>query len=146
MTRKFLSAAFGVVLALGGVEAQAMPADSAATVRFSGVNELRHQGNYVVDFIEGKLVPSEPGRAAPKADAVETGRAERYATLNVILTLVFFAAFAITLAGFAVFGRFSRKTRRSEAEPNDSWRETLSEMLEADLRNLDSVTHGFSSR
>jgi hypothetical protein len=146
MIRIFLPATIGVILALGCLDARAMPASAPATMPFSGVNEMTHKGNYVVDFIEGKLVPSEPERAAPKAQSPETGREENYATSNVIMTLAFFAAFASTLAGFAAFGRFGRKEEIAETTTEDAWKESLLEMLEADLRNLDSMTHGFSSR
>jgi len=146
MTRNFLPAAFGVILVLGCLDAQAMPASDTAVMLYSGANELTHQGNYVVDFIEGKLVPSDPGHAAPKAPAAEADRAASYAALNVVMTVAFFAAIAIALMGAAVFGWFSREERPIESAGEDLWRESLIDMLEADLRNLDSMTHGFSSR
>ena len=146
MTRKFLPALIGGVLVLSCLGAQAMPASDPALTRYSSVDEFRHQGNYAVDFIQGRLVPAQGNGAADAAAVPQVDGAARYAADNAVVTIAFLAIVATALAFLALFAGFSRMRTRSEVPPTDAWRGALMEMLEADLRNLDSLTHGFAGR
>jgi hypothetical protein len=75
----------------------------------------------------------------------DADRATRYASENAMLTIVFLAI-AAALVGLAVLGGSRRKADSQQAERKDGWERTMSEILEADLTSLDSVTHGFAGR
>ena len=62
-----------------------------------------------------------------------------------MLTIVFLAI-AAALAGLAVLSGIRRRAGGQEAAHEDGWERTMSEILEADLTSLDSVTHGFAGR
>jgi hypothetical protein len=145
MTSKFLPAVIAVVLAVGCVSAQAIPANGPSLAKYPAVEGFTHQGSYLVDFVEGRPVAAEP-RPATAMSATEDGAA-RYASQSAILTIVFLAIVAMALAGSVAIRNFRhRAIRRREPGQRDAWKEALLEMLEADLTNLDSVTHGFSGR
>jgi hypothetical protein len=144
MTRKFLPAVVAAVLAVGCVSAQAIPANGPSLARYPAVEGFAHKGNYLVDFVEGRQIMAEPSGVATATAAED--RAARYASQSAGLTVVFLAIVGMALAGFAAIGNVGRKASRREPAPANAWTEALSEMLQADLANLDSVTHGFSGR
>ena len=146
MTSKFLPAVIAVVLAVGCVSAQAIPANGPSLAKYPAVEGFTHQGSYLVDFVQGRQVTAEPRAATAAAPTTEDGAA-RYASQSAILTIVFLAIVAMALAGSVAIRNFRhRAIRRRETGQRDAWKEALLEMLEADLTNLDSVTHGFSGR
>jgi hypothetical protein len=145
MTSKFLPAVIAVVLAVGCVSAQAIPANGPRFATYPAVEGFTHQGSYLVDFVEGHQVTAEPRGAA--ATPTTEGGAARYASQSAVLTIVFLALVAMALAGVTAVGKVRRlASRRREPAHRDAWKEALLEMLAADLTNLDSVTHGFSGR
>jgi hypothetical protein len=146
MTRKFLPALIGGVLVLSCLGAQAVPAGDPALRGYSSVDEFRHQGNYAVDFIQGRLIPAKGNGVAAASGVPDVDGAAQYAAENAVVTIAFFAIVATALAFLAAFAGFSRGRSRREVPPTDAWRGALTEMLEADLRNLDSLTHGFAGR
>src|ERR1700723_4237664 len=87
MTSKFLPAAIAVVLAVGCVSAQAIPANGPGLANYPAVEGVTHQGSYLVDFVEGRQVTVE-SRAAT-ATAMTEDRAARYASQSAALTIVF---------------------------------------------------------
>jgi hypothetical protein len=144
MTSKFLPVVIAVVLAVGCVSAQAIPPNGPSLANYPAVEGFAHQGSYLVDFVEGRQVTVEPRAATATASE---DRAARYASQSAVLTIVFLALVAMALAGSVAIGKVRRKaSRRREPARRDAWKEALLEMLEADLTNLDSVTHGFSGR
>jgi hypothetical protein len=146
MTNKFLPAVIAVALAFGSVSAQAIPANGPSLANNPSAVGFLYQGSYLVDFVQGREVTTEPRDEVTSTISTED-RAARYASQSAVLTIVFLALVAMALAGFAAIGKVRRKTtRRREPGPRDAWKGALLEMLEADLTNLDSVTHGFSGR
>jgi hypothetical protein len=147
MTSKFLPAVIAVVLAVGCVSAQAIPANGPSLANYPAVEGFAHQGSYLVDFVQGRQVLAEPRVATVTAMPTTEDRAARYASQSSVLTIVFLALVAMALAGSVAIRNFRhRASRRREPGQRDAWKEALLEMLEADLTNLDSVTHGFSGR
>jgi len=146
MARKLLAGVIGAVLVVGCLGAQAMPANDTTMTRYPAVNGFVHQGNYVADFVQGRLVNAEPRGAAVTATPVDEDRAARYAAQNAVLTIVFLAVVALALACFTAVSKVRARASRRAATPEDGWKETLSEMLEADLASLDSLAHGFGGR
>jgi hypothetical protein len=144
MTSTFLPAVIAVVLALGCVSAQAIPASGSGLANYPAVEGFAHKGSYLVDFVEGRQVTAEP-RGVPTTATED--RAARYASQSSVLTIVFLALVAMALAGSLAIGEVGRKVSRyREPAPRDASKRALLEMLEADLTNLDSMTHGFSGR
>jgi hypothetical protein len=144
MTSKFLPAVIAVVLAVGCVSAEAIPANGPSLANYPAAEGFVHQGSYLVDFVQGRQVTAEPRGVA--ATTTEDGAA-RYASQSAVLTIVFLALVAMALAGVTAVGKVRRTaSRRREPACRNAWKEALSEMLQADLTNLDSVTHGFSGR
>jgi hypothetical protein len=147
MASKFLPAVVAVVLAFGCPSAQAIPANGASLANYPAVEGFAHQGSYLVDFVEGRVVTAEPRGVAATATTTTEDRAARYASQSAVLTIVFLALVAMALAGSAAIGKVRRTASRyREPAPRDAWKQALLDMLEADLTNLDSMTHGFSGR
>jgi hypothetical protein len=127
------------------MSAQAIPANGPSLAHYPAAEGFAHQGSYLVDFVQGRPVTVEPRGVAGTPTTED--RATRYASQSAVLTIVLLALVAMGLAGSAAIGKVRRKpSRRREAGPRDAWKAALVEMLEADLTNLDSVTHGFSGR
>ena len=145
MTTKFIPGLIGAALVAGCLSAQAMPAGDAGLMRNYAVSGLAHKGDYVADFVQGRLVTAAPRAAALTMASAGADRATRYAAESAIWTIVFLAI-AATLAGLAVLGGIRRRAGVQEAARKDGWERTMSEILEADLTSLDSVTHGFAGR
>jgi len=145
MTRKFIPGLIVAALVAGCLSAQAMPAGDADLMRNYAVSGLAHQGDYVADFVQGRLVTAAPRVAALTMAGADADRAARYASESAMLTIVFLAV-AGALASLAVLRGIGRSAGRREAAPNDGWKQTMSEILEADLTSLDSVAHGFAGR
>jgi hypothetical protein len=146
MTNKFLPAVAALVLAFGCASAQAIPANGPSLANYPAAEGFAHQGSYLVDFVQGREVAAEPRAGATTTSTTEDGPA-RYASQSAVLTIVFLALVAMALAGVGAVGKVHRQaSRRSEPARRDAWEGALLEMLEADLTNLDSVTHGFSGR
>ncbi|MFZ0204760.1 MAG: hypothetical protein WAL59_01300 [Roseiarcus sp.] len=145
MTRKFIPGLIGAALVAGCLSAQAMPAGDTHLMHNYGVSGLAHEGNYVADFVQGRLITAAPRAAAFTMANADADRATRYASESAMLTIVFLAIVAV-LAGLAVLGGIRRSAGRGEAAPKDGWKQTMFEILEADLTSLDSVTHGFAGR
>jgi hypothetical protein len=120
MTSKLLPALTAVVMGLGCLTAQALPVDDPTLTHYSGVKSFTHKGNYAVDFIQGRVVPSG---AHGVASAQENGAA-KYASLNSSLTIVLIALAAGVMGLLALGGRPSRARARSEALPRDASRRT----------------------
>jgi hypothetical protein len=147
MTNKFLPLVIALVLALGCASAQAIPAKGPSLANYPVAEGFAHQGSYLVDFVQGREVTAEPrGGATPATTSTTEDRAARYASQSAVLTIVFLAVVAMALAGFLAIGKVRQKPRPPEPASNDAWKTALLEMLEADLTNLDSMTHGFSGR
>jgi len=146
MATKYLAGLVGAVLVVGCLSAEAMPANDPALAHYPAVNGIAHKGNYVADFIQGRLVVAESRAQTPAATTSGEDRAARYASQSGALTIVFLAIVAAALSGFAGIGKIRRRSSRREASSKDAWKEALFEMLEADLTHLDSMTHGFSGR
>jgi hypothetical protein len=146
MATKYLAGLVGVVLVVGCLSAQAMTSNDPTLSHYPAVNGFAHKGNYVADFIQGRLVATEPRGETSAAATVDEDRAARYASQSGVLTIVFLAIVAVALSFFAGIGKIRRRSVRREASSKDAWKEALFEMLEADLTHLDSMTHGFSGR
>jgi hypothetical protein len=145
MTTKFIPGLIGAALIAGCLNAQAIPAGDAGLARNYTVSGSAHKGDYVADFVQGRLITAAPRAAAFTMGSAEADRATRYASESVMLTIVLLAIVA-ALAGFAALGGARRRAGGREAAPKDSWKQTMFEILEADLTSLDSVTHGFAGR
>ena len=145
MTRKFIPGPIGAALVAGCLSAQAMPAGDADLTHNYAVTGLAHKGNYVTDFVQGRLITAAPRAAAFTMTNADADRATRYASESTMLTIVFLAI-AAALAGLAVLSGIRRRAGGQEAAHKDGWERTMSEILEADLTSLDSVTHGFAGR
>jgi len=145
MTKKFIPGLIGAALIAGCLSAQAMPAADADLMRNYAVSGSAHKGNYVADFVQGRLITAAPRAAALTMASGDADRAARYASESAMLTIVFLAV-AAALAGLAVLGGIRRRAGGQEVARKDSWERTMSEILEADLTSLDSVTHGFAGR
>jgi hypothetical protein len=145
MNRKLIPGLIGAALVAGCLNAQAMPAGDADLMRNYAISGLAHKGDYVADFVQGRLVTAAPRAAALTMASADADRATRYASESVMLTIVFLAI-AAALAGLAVLGGIRRTASGQEAARKDGWERTMSEILEADLTSLDSVTHGFAGR
>jgi hypothetical protein len=120
-----------------------MPVDDMSIMRNTAADELARGGSYIVDAVEGKLIRDEAPR--PAAYVSDDGAAS-YAGQSAGVTIILLAAAAIVLAGLAAAGKALAGNRRQVEEPRDDWRQSLLEFLEADLRNLDSLSHGYSGR
>jgi hypothetical protein len=123
-----------------------MPAGDADLTHNYAVTGLAHKGNYVIDLVQGRLITAAPRAAAFTMANADAEGAARYASESAMLTIVFLAIVAAALTSFAVLGGIRRSAGRGEAAPKDGWKQTMSEILEADLTSLDSVTHGFAGR
>jgi hypothetical protein len=143
MNRKLLPGLVGALWILGCACATAMPADDMSISRYTAADELARSATYAVDAVEGKWVREDAAR--PVAFVTDAGAAA-YASQSALVTVVLLAAAAIVLAGLAAAGKALAGNRRGPEAPKADWRESLLEMLEADLRNLDSLTHGYSGR
>lgn len=146
MTRKFIPGLVGVVLVAGCLSARAMPAGDLDIARNYAVGGSAHRGNYVADFVQGRLVTAAPRAVALTIVGTDTDHAARYASESATLTVAFLATIAAALAGLAVVGGVGRRTGKREVAPDDGWKQTMSELLEVDLTSLDSVAHGFAGR
>ena len=145
MTRKFIPGLIGAALVAGCLSAQAMPAGDGDLLRSYTVSGVAHNGDYVADFVQGRLITAAPRAAALTMVSADADRATRYASESAMLTIVFLAI-AGALAGLAVLSGIRRRAGGKEATRKDAWERTMSEILEADLTSLDSVTHGFAGR
>ncbi len=146
MTRKFIPGLIGAALVAGCLSAQAMPAGDADLMHNYAVSGLSHKGNFVADFVQGRLITAAPRAAALITASADADRATRYASESAMLTIVFLAIVAAALTSFAVLGGIRPSAGRGETAPKDGWKQTMFEILEADLTSLDSVAHGFAGR
>jgi len=64
MTRKFIPGLIGAALVAGCLSAQAMPVGDADPTHNYAVTGLAHKGNYVTDFVQGRLITAAPRAAA----------------------------------------------------------------------------------
>src|SRR5277367_4140606 len=64
MTRKFIPGLIGAALVAGCLSAQAMPAGDADLTHNYAVTGLAHNGNYVTDFVQGRVIAAAPRAAA----------------------------------------------------------------------------------
>src|SRR5271156_2584290 len=101
MTRKFIPGLIVAALVAGCLSAQAMPAGDADLMRNYAVSGLAHEGDYVADFVQGRLVTAAPRVAALTMAGADADRAARYASESAMLTIVFLAV-AGALASLAV--------------------------------------------
>ena len=99
MTRKFIPGLIGAALVAGCLSAQAMPAGDADLTHNYAVTGLAHKGNYVTDFVQGRLITAAPRAAAFTMTNADADRATRYASESAMLTIVFLAI-AAALAGY----------------------------------------------
>ena len=104
MTRKFIPGLIGAALVAGCLSAQAMPAGDADLTHNYAVSGLAHEGNYVADFVQGRLITAAPRAAAFTMANADADRATRYASESAMLTIVFLAI----VAGLGRLGRSRR--------------------------------------
>ena len=100
MTRKFIPGLIGAALVAGCLSAQAMPAGDADLMHNYAVTGLAHKGNYVTDFVQGRLITAAPRAAAFTMASADADRATRYASESAMLTIVFLAIVAAALAAW----------------------------------------------
>ncbi len=112
MTRKFIPGLIGAALVAGCLGAQAMPAGDSDLMRSYAVSRLAHKGDYVADFVQGRLITAAPRAAAFAMASPDAEGAARYASESAMLTIVFLAIAAAAFTGFAVLSGIRRNAGR----------------------------------